>query len=107
MPRFVVRMERPVMEFRSVCVEAADEDDAKVQALSADFDEMQLDDWDTGDPGPAEVYEVEAVADTEPLTPIIIVHSADKHGQARCGAMHRGVMVTEDPASVTCADCRE
>jgi hypothetical protein len=45
MPRFRVKMERPTVEFREVVVEADDADDAKLTALSTEFDEPQLDDW--------------------------------------------------------------
>jgi hypothetical protein len=38
-------MERPTVEFREVVVDAEDAADAKVKALSTEFDELQLDDW--------------------------------------------------------------
>jgi hypothetical protein len=69
MPRFAVSMERPCNETRKVVVEADDIDHAKVIALSADFDEDQLHDWEPMDPGDAVVYDVEEAAD-QPLTPL-------------------------------------
>jgi hypothetical protein len=68
--RFKVSLERPVMEFRTVVVEAEDEEAAKQMALTAEFDEAQLDDWDIGDPGKAEAYDVFEVDEDEPLTPL-------------------------------------
>jgi len=79
MPKFRVSIERPVHESRSVVVEADDADDAKHQALTAEFDEAQLDGWELGDPGPVEVYGVEEVDADEPLTPLAALprHSAE------------------------------
>jgi hypothetical protein len=79
MPKFRVSIERPAHESRSVVVEADDADDAKHQALTAEFDEAQLDGWEPGDPGPAEVYDVEEVDADEPLTPLAapLRHSAE------------------------------
>ena len=106
MPRFRVRMERPVMEFREVCVKADDIDDAKVRALSSEFDEHLLDDWDIGDPGDAEVYDVIEADDDEPLTPIAHVHLADERcGLPACGRLGP-VATTKHREQVSCPDCR-
>jgi hypothetical protein len=68
--RYRVSMERPVNECRNVVVKAASMADASKAALTANFDESQLDDWTPCDPGAAVVYDVEPVDETEPLTPI-------------------------------------
>ncbi len=105
MPKFRVRMERPVMEFREVCVEAENADDAKEKALSAEFDEDQLEDWDLGDPDEASVCDVIAADDNEPLTPIAYIHLAAEHGLPACGRIGY-VATTKHHEDVSCPDCR-
>ncbi len=104
MPRFRVKMERPTVEFREVVVEADNADDAKLKALLTEFDELQLDDWEPGDPGEAMVYDVIDADADEPLTPVTVIHLADAHGLAACGEIGN-TMATKHRESVTCEEC--
>jgi hypothetical protein len=97
-------MERPTVEFREVVVDAEDAADAKVKALSTEFDELQLDDWDLGEPAEAKVYDVIDADPDEPLTPIAVIHLADDHGLAACGQFGN-TMTTKHRESVTCKGC--
>jgi hypothetical protein len=69
LPRFAVFMERQCNETRAVVVEAADGTAAATAALSTDFDEDQLDDWQPLDPFDPFVFKVEERDPDEPLTP--------------------------------------
>jgi hypothetical protein len=97
-------MEWPTVEFREVVVEADDADDAKLTALSTEFDEPQLDDWEPGHPGEPTVYDVIEADPDEPLTPVAVIHLANAYGLAACGQFGNTV-TTKHRESGTCKGC--